>query len=73
MEEPASYQYIVNQRFDELRQSIVGPFAPPAYRTQPWASRARRLPGGRFARLSTARNQRAERKVPRTNDVGGIL
>ena len=73
MEEPASYQYIVNQRFDELRQSIVGPFAPPAYQTQPWASRPRRLPGGRFARLSTARNQRAERKAPRTNDVGGIL
>lgn len=73
MEEPASYQYIVNQRFDELRQSIVGPFAPPAYQTQPWASRPRHLPGGRFARLSTARNQRAERKAPRTNDVGGIL
>lgn len=58
-EEPASYQYIVNARFDKLRQSIVGPLAPRAYPVHPGV--CRRLPGGRFARLSQCRNQRMSR------------
>lgn len=55
----SSYQYIVNQRFAALHQTIwCGPLplmdGPNLIRE----TGARRLPAGRFARLSTARNQR---------------
>lgn len=50
----ASYQYIVTQRFDSLRRKVW--CAPADQMAAPVRSGRRRLPGGRFAAYSAARN-----------------
>ena len=57
----ASYLYIVNERFDALRQRLwCGP-APHWNTALPPTPARRALPEGRYARLSAARNRRMRR------------
>lgn len=65
MQEPASYQYIVNHCFQALQQGFTGTFAPracPAVQRQVLRS----LPASRFARLSQRKNQRARKSAFRS-------
>ncbi len=65
VQDPASYQYIVNHCFQALQQGFTGPFAPRAYPAVQQQT-LRLLPASRFARLSQRKNQRARKNALRS-------